>query len=296
MELYAPEVFNGAKLVGVFDNGSDDWHAARADGIGGSEVGTILGLNPYESAYALWAKKTGKIPSQIQENWAIRFGKAFEAPILQLWAEEHPEFEVFETGTYQDGHCGYLHANPDALARHRETGEWIVIEVKTSRNSWDYPPLSYIAQVMHYMGVLKVKRSVIVAVAGMTWFEEWVMFNEDSYRSQLDMIEQFWYSLQNDRKPAWDGSESTYNAVRMQHDSIDDVEVDMGELGYDLMRAQQTADSAYTKLMELKSRTLHAMGTAKWATVTEGQNVRRIASRQIRAGNPSLIVNKKERA
>lgn len=296
MELYAPEVFNGAKLVGVFDNGSDDWHAARADGIGGSEVGTILGLNPYESAYALWAKKTGKIPSQIQENWAIRFGKAFEAPILQLWAEEHPEFEVFETGTYQDGHCGYLHANPDALARHRETGEWIVIEVKTSRNSWDYPPLGYIAQVMHYMGVLKVKRSVIVAVAGMTWFEEWVMFNEDSYRSQLDMIEQFWYSLQNNRKPAWDGSESTYNAVRMQHDSIDDVEVDMGELGYDLMKAQQAADSAYTKLMELKSRTLHAMGTAKWATVTEGQNVRRIASRQIRAGNPSLIVNKKERA
>lgn len=296
MELYAPEVFNGAKLVGVFDNGSDDWHAARADGIGGSEVGTILGLNPYESAYALWAKKTGKIPSQIQENWAIRFGKAFEAPILQLWAEEHPEFEVFETGTYQDGHCGYLHANPDALARHRETGEWIVIEVKTSRNSWDYPPLGYIAQVMHYMGVLKVKRSVIVAVAGMTWFEEWVMFNEDSYRSQLDMIEQFWYSLQNNRKPAWDGSESTYNAVRMQHDSIDDVEVEMGELGYDLMKAQQAADSAYTKLMELKSRTLHAMGTAKWATVTEGQNVRRIASRQIRAGNPSLIVNKKERA
>ena len=296
METHAPETFNGAKLVGVFENGSDDWHAARKDSIGGSEVGTILGLNPYESAYALWAKKTGKIPSQIQENWAIRFGKAFESPILQLWAEEHPEFDVYETGTYQDGHCGYLHANPDALARHKETGEWIVIEVKTSRNSWDYPPLAYIAQVMHYMGVLKVKRSVIVAVAGMTWFEEWVLFDEDSYRSQLDMIEQFWYSMQNDRKPGWDGSESTYNAVRMQQSGIEDIETEIGELGIDLMRAQQTADAAYVKLMELKSRTLYAMGSSKWATVTEGQNVRRVASRQIRAGNPSLIVNKKERA
>lgn len=296
MELYAPEVFNGAKLVGVFDNGSEDWHAARAEAIGGSEVGTILGLNPYESAYALWAKKTGKIPNPPINNWAVRFGQAFEAPILQLWAEEHPEFDVFETGTYQDGHCGYLHANPDALARHKETGEWIVVEVKTSRTPWDYPPLGYIAQVMHYMGVLKVKRSVIVAVAGMTWFEEWVNFDEDSYKSQLDMIDAFWWSMKSDRKPAWDGSESTYNAVRMETLSIDDISHDIGALGYDLMRAQEEADAAYTRLMRLKSMTLDAMGSAKWATVTEGHTVRRVASRQIRAGNPSLIVNKKERA
>ena len=53
MALHAPEDFNGAKLLGVFESGTSEWHEARADGIGGSEVGTILGLNPWESPYYL---------------------------------------------------------------------------------------------------------------------------------------------------------------------------------------------------------------------------------------------------
>jgi len=77
MEFYAPETLNGARLLGVYPPGSPEWHAERSLGIGGSEVGTILGLNPWESAYALWAKKLNLIPSEIKENWAIRFGKAF---------------------------------------------------------------------------------------------------------------------------------------------------------------------------------------------------------------------------
>ena len=71
MEIYAPQEFNGAKLVGVFESGTSDWHEARAYSLGGSEIGTIMGLNPWESAYALWAKKTGKIENPPLTNWAV---------------------------------------------------------------------------------------------------------------------------------------------------------------------------------------------------------------------------------
>jgi putative phage-type endonuclease len=293
MDIYAPAVFNGAKLLGNFTAGSPEWHSERSNGIGGSEVGTILGLNPYESAYALWAKKLGKIPSEIKENWAIRFGKAFEDPILQLWQEEHPQWKVYTTGTYQDQYCEYRHANPDALAHNEATDEWMIIEVKTSRNTWDEVPPAYIAQVLHYMGVMKVTRGVIVAVAGMTWNEYEVPFNQVMIDHQNRAIEQFWNAVQSDTKPAWDGSESTYNAVRRQYEDIDGTEVELGQLGFELVMLQTESDQAYFRLTQKKSEVLDKMGSAKWGVLTDDKSTRRIASRQLRAGVPSLIINKK---
>lgn len=269
------------------------WHAERRNGVGGSEVGTILGLNPYESAYALWAKKLGLIPSEIKENWAIRFGKAFEEPILQLWQEEHPEWKLYTTGTYQDMNCEYRHANPDALAHNETTDEWMIIEVKTARNTWDEVPPAYIAQVLHYMGVMKVNRGVIVAVAGMTWNEYDVPFSQDTINMQNEAIDRFWQHIRSETKPAWDGSEATYNAVRIQYDQIDDSETDLGQLGIELINAQNAADAGYYKLNRIKSEVLDMMGTSKYAVVNVNGKTHRVASRQMRAGNPSLIVNKK---
>jgi len=293
LKTYAPPTINGAKLLGVYDPGSPEWHSERSKGIGGSEVGTVLGLNPYESAYALWAKKTGKIPSEIKENWAIRFGKAFEEPILQLWAEEHPEYEVMTTGTYQDEHCEYRHANPDAIARHVETGELMIIEVKTSRQTWESVPPAYVAQVLHYMGVLKIQKGVIVAVAGMTWNEYDVPFSQGQINVQNEMLGQFWHCITDDHKPAWDGSDATYHAVRAETPEIDLREVQLGKLGIDLMKAQETSDKAYRTLMKLKSEVLHEMGDAKWGTIETKGGPERVVSRQLRAGVPSLVINKK---
>ena len=293
MKTYAPPTLNGAKLLGLYEPGSPEWHEERSKGIGGSEVGTILGLNPWESAYALWAKKTGKIPSEIKENWPIRFGKAFEQPILELWAEDHPDWEVMITGTYEDEHCSYRHANPDAIARHIETGELMVIEVKTARKTWETAPPAYIAQVLHYMGVLKIRSGVIIALAGMTWFEQEVQFNQFQIDVQNEMLSSFWHSVTEDHKPAWDGADSTYHAVRAETPEIDAREVELGQLGIDLMKAQEGADVASRELTKLKSQVLHKMNDAKWGTILAKTGPERVVSRQFRAGVPSLVINKK---
>lgn len=293
MKHYAPETINGARLLGNYASGSPEWHAERSNGIGGSEVGTILGLNPYESAYALWAKKSGLIPSEIKENWAIRFGKAFEEPILRLWAEEHPEWEVMTTGTYADGDCEYRHANPDAIARNIKTGELMVLEVKTARQTWESVPPAYIAQVQHYMGVLKIQLGMIVAVAGMTWNEYEVPFSQGQINVQNEYIDAFWHSVQSGHKPEWDGSESTYNVVRAENPEIELREVDLGQVGRELLKAQEKADSANRELLRLKSVVLDKMGTAKWGAIDTKGGPERICSRQLRAGTPSLVINKK---
>lgn len=294
METYAPEQFGNATLLGIFESGTPEWHKAREMSIGGSDISTICGLNPFQSAYHLFCVKTGKIPNTVQENWAIRFGKAFEEPILHLWQEEHPEYELFKTGTYQDNLLPFRHANPDALARHRETGEWIVVEVKTGRQTWETVPAGYVAQVHHYMDILDLKRAVIVAVAGMTWYDIWVDRDEFEVEVQRQRATDFMTCIYADQKPEWDGSESTYEAVRWQHPDIDDSEVEIDFLHL-LVNAQAEFDEADTKLRKIKSQVLDAMGKAKSAYMEHEGKKYKIASRQAKKeGLPYLVVHKKK--
>ena len=39
----------------------EEWLSLRKNYIGGSDAGAVLGMNPYKSAYSLWAEKSGKI-------------------------------------------------------------------------------------------------------------------------------------------------------------------------------------------------------------------------------------------
>lgn len=316
MELHAPAEFNGAKLVGVFESGTSAWHEARAYSLGGSEIGTILGVNQWESALTLWAKKTGKIEVEPLTNWAVRFGQAFENPILELWQQEHPEYELlyrwvdvsdntadgslltvkqksYNMGTYQHCDFPYLHANPDALARDRQTGEWLIVEVKTARTSFEALPPNYEAQVRHYMAVMGIQRSVVVAVAGMTWQEFWVERDEFIEGMQLDAAKAFMDMVVNDIRPDFDGSDSTYETVRKIHPEIDDEEIEI-DGGHLLVLAQIEADKANAKLNEAKSNVMALMGRAKYAYSEIEGNRYLVATRQARKdGLPYLLVNKK---
>ena len=294
MKKLNAELFPRATYLGDYSPDSPEWHEIRSRGIGGSEIGTIMGLNPWESAYALWAKKTGKIEDSVKENWSIRLGKAFESPILGLFAEQHPELEIYTCGTFASTHRDFMHANPDAMAYNPETKEWIVIEVKTARFGWESVPQHYIAQVQHYMYVMGVNKSIVVAVAGMNYGEYEVPADEFQQMTQVDLATRFWHNLLNDVRPDWDGSDSTYQVVRQMHPLIDDSEVDLGDLGMHLFNAQTRADEATQELTKLKSIVMDAMGNSKTAVMElDNGETHKIASRQIRGGSPTLIVHRR---
>jgi len=276
-----------AEFLGVF--GGEEWHDIRKEGIGGSELGTILGLNPWESAYTLFHKRMGNIDGTVTPNWAIRFGNAFEEPILQLYSEEHPDQEIFTTGTFARRDKPWMHANPDAIAK--VDGEWKIIEVKTARAGFSELPPHYEAQVMWYMHVTGVKSAVVVAVAGMTYQEfevEYDPFVADTYAR---VAEDFWNSLQDNTVPEWDGSKSTYETVRELHPEIsdDDKELDI-EVWLELKEAQREFAEAEKKLTQAKAEILDQMGKAKYGWV----NNRRVVSRQARGkGKPYLVIGEK---
>ena len=65
----------------------DEWLQIRRGYIGGSDAGAIIGMNPYASAFSVWAEKTGKVP-EFEGNISTRTGTLLEDLVAKLFMEE----------------------------------------------------------------------------------------------------------------------------------------------------------------------------------------------------------------
>lgn len=286
-----------ARLIGQFDNGSEDWHKVRETGVGGSEIGAILGLNKWESALSLWGKKTKLIDSELVESEAMEWGKLLEDVILNKFEREHPELEVLRNpGTWHHADRSWQLSNPDALARHRETGEWMVVEVKTARyeDEWDdktdtVPP-SYRAQTLWYLDTFGFDKAVVAALFSGSKYREFTQHNDPlEADANRQAAARWWDYVQTNKQPDYDGAEATYEAIRALNPYIEDDELELGDLGIHYVNALTELEQAESKARELKSRVLDAMGKAKRGLI-EGQWS---FTRQARgAGLPYLVMKK----
>jgi putative phage-type endonuclease len=249
-----------AVLLGDFANGSPEWHELRNEPgvIGGSDISACAGLSSWTSPITLWAKKTGQIPDEVTPNMSMKLGTILEEPILQLFADEHPELTILTTGTWANKTYPWMRANPDGLYLDAD-GNWGIVEVKFSRDYWTAVPQSYRAQVLWYMKVFGIKQAKLVALAGSSYQEydiEWDQFEADTLFEAAIRFRQACLDL---KMPDWDGSNSTLETVRALNPNIEDGEVDLDELGVHYFNAVTDADAATTKLTELKSRVVKAM-------------------------------------
>ncbi len=162
-----------------------EWLDFRNNGIGASEVGTIMGLNPWKSSIELYYQKLGMIPQKLEENMAMFMGNLLEDHVASMW--EH--WENDSTGMISNYRAGRTHRralkvpgylvnsdfpnlffSPDRLmlpSDHSKRGVFYkhfvnleavqgVLEIKTisgwAAKQWDggIPP-SYVVQIMTYM-------------------------------------------------------------------------------------------------------------------------------------------------
>lgn len=257
-----------ATLLGDFANGSPEWHELRNEpgAIGGSDIAACAGLSQWTSPITLWAKKTGQIPDEVTPNMSMKLGTKLEDPILELFADEHPELEIYTTGTWANTANPWARSNPDGLYKDAE-GNWGIIEVKFSRDYWSGVPQSYRAQVLWYMKVFGIRQAKLVALAGSSYMEfdiEWDEFEAETLWQSALRFRQACIDL---KMPDWDGSNSTLETVRALNPNIEDGEVDLDELGIHYFNAVTDAEEANAKLTELKSRVIKAMTGKKRALI-----------------------------
>jgi putative phage-type endonuclease len=289
-----------AEFIGNHANGSAEWHELRKQGIGGSEIGTICGLNKWESAYTLWAKKSGLIPDQVEQSEAMEAGTLLEKFILTEYFERlNPDLTIWgDVGTWK---LDWSHANPDAIYQTAD-GSFGVWECKTARfeDDWVLPkrgergtgehiPRSYYAQVQWYLRVMGFGEAIVsVLFGGQKYREYLVVADKFAQETDLELATLFWIGLNNGEAPAWDGSTSTYETVRAENpDIVDDVVDIPNQLGNDYLIALNNSKQVEETLNTLKSHILSLMGSVKAGRINGEVRVVRQAGRN--GGSPFLV-------
>ncbi len=130
--------------------------------VGGSDVGTIFGVSPFSTAFALWMQKKGRIVKQApNENTKELFqmGHDLEPLIARWYARKSGNTILNDSFVYQHPEYPYLLANIDRLILTPE-GKVGILEVKSltylHKGDWQDGaiPYHYELQLRFYMMVL----------------------------------------------------------------------------------------------------------------------------------------------
>lgn len=181
----------------------EKWLELRSKYIGGADAASVCGLNEYQSPYALWAEKTGKVPP-FAGNLRTRIGTELEPIIAKLFEEE--------TGKKVQN-CNFSLINSDypwAIADidRMVVGEDAILEIKSTSalnlkhyRDGDYPARFYV-QCQHYLAVTGKQTAYLAVLIGngdFRWFT--IERNDDEIAALMETEKQFYEWMQTGEEP-----------------------------------------------------------------------------------------------
>lgn len=195
----------------------EEWLALRKQlGIGGSEAGSVIGLNPYKSAYTLWAEKTGKIP-EFEGNLTTEVGSYLEEFVAQLFTRETGKKVRRKNRILVNTDYPFAFADVDRLV----VGEKALLEIKTTNSlpaikkirNKEYPEQWY-AQMTHYLAVSGLEKAYLAVLVECRDFKIFELDRDEAEISALMGVEEkFWSNVQTNTPPPADGLESTSKTI-----------------------------------------------------------------------------------
>lgn len=182
----------GAKITKV--EGTGPAKVDRTKFLGSSEMGAILGLDPYKSPLRLWAMKTGRISPNV-ESEAAEWGIRLEDVVAQKFSEKNNcKLMAYKT-RYVHPKYGFISCELDRLL----VGTDELLEVKTCneylKKNWtgEDMPQGYCVQLNTAMGLSNRKRGHVALLAGgQKYLEKHMDFDKELYDMTIDRAVAFW--------------------------------------------------------------------------------------------------------
>lgn len=199
--------------VEIIDYSSDEeWKQIRSNGIGGSDVGALLGVNKWRTPIDVFIDKTKG--SEFSGNTFTHWGHMLENVVFKEFQSKHQELNCYTVPfTMKKGNAV---ANVDGMVFDKQLCKYGVLEIKTTStfNSKEWEgeeiPQSYYAQVQHYLYVTGLDYAYIACLIGGNKYKEFfVERNEDDIKLISETIENFWNeNILKNIPPMLDGSDS----------------------------------------------------------------------------------------
>lgn len=248
-----------------------EWHAFRANGIGGSEVSSVLGLNKWKPALILFHEKVGLKSLYDDPNEKMFHGRNMEDYIADLWRYWDGTKEGM-ISNYEEGRIvrecrrvnGYavnsdypwLFASVDRLINQGQislySGEIIegnqILECKqlseyASRMWKDKIPPGYVAQVMQYMMIYEVKHAELAVLKDGNDYDVYPLVESPYLMEQIiTKTKDFWDKVLIGRE-----QKALYESGQISHDEfmtvIHDIEPPVDETD----RTKEFLSDSFTK-------------------------------------------------
>lgn len=177
-----------------------DFLVARQSGIGGSDIGAILGVSPFKSPVDVYLAKTAPNPEE-EKTELFYWGHALEAPIADRFSFDHGISVIRPQEIARHPDHEWMVANLDGIIPGEPSG---VLEIKTvsafGGRDWgvegsDEVPLTYVAQVAWYMAVMDFPYAKIAALFGGNDYREFhVDRDRDLEAILIEKGREFWFN------------------------------------------------------------------------------------------------------
>lgn len=141
-------------LAKTKDLSHKEWLKYRTQGIGGSDVSILAGINPFKSVHQLWLEKTGQVELEEGDTEYTHFGTLLE-PIVRKEFTSRTGIKVRQKHMIlQSEEYPFMTANLDGTINNN--GELAIFEAKTAsafkQDVWEEGiPAPYILQIQHYI-------------------------------------------------------------------------------------------------------------------------------------------------
>ena len=193
------------------EHNSPEWLAIRRTGIGGSDAAAILGKSHFKTNVKVWEEKTGLIePDDISDKEQVKYGKAVEDLLLQMFALDNPEYEVTSNKkiVYRRG---FMFASLDGELVEKATGELGIYEGKTAEihkkielEKWNKRvPDYYYVQILHYLIVTGRSFVVLKVQLKLLYTEEKTTMTKQYRFNRKDLLNDLAY-LYRKEAAFWD--------------------------------------------------------------------------------------------
>ena len=223
--------------------------------LGGSDMGTILGINPYKSPYRLWLEKTGRlVPDDISDTIPVMVGHLCEEAVAQLYTHETGNKVEEALVSFMCKEYPFLKGHVDRLCSDLPDRG---LECKTTshHNKYNYlkgevPPYYY-AQCQFYMMMTGRKHWDLSTLRDNNeFFVNPTSYDRNYCAIMLTAAVHFWnYNVLGDNPPPIDGSESTKEAINKLYPHASSKQT------VDLESAESIIDERENAVQQIKSWT-----------------------------------------
>lgn len=186
-------------------------------GIGASEIAAIAGLNPFESPWDVWLRKTGQAPEKDSTS-PMEWGNRLEPAIRQKYVDDTGSMIWVPPESMFHGELDWARATPDGivlssgvakperwqhLLQCKNVGTWV-------EKSWTEAPPAYVQlQEQWELFVTGLQRADVAALIGGNEFRVYTVHRDQKLIDDLvDIAAAFWRLVETKTSPPIDDSDA----------------------------------------------------------------------------------------